>query len=259
MRRIAVLMLCVMLTGCASGRTVGGNVIHGCGTLWEYDSGGVYRAFAGSNSREAFLRCADRGVGYVEIDFSLTADGEAVCIHGWEREYIREITDGVPMTLSEFEASRIYGCFTPMTASDAAEILCENEELVLVADIKDDFDETAAAIAREFSCMLDRVVVQIYHTEQYGRAEELGFERIAYTLYRLGWDEKTDAEAHIAFARTHDLAWIAMDCELVENSGFIQRMLKADIPLYAHTVNDEKTEQYLLDMGFSGVYTDYIK
>ena len=114
-------------------------------------------------------------------------------------------------------------------------------------------------IAREFSDMTDRVVMQIYSRDQYTTARALGFERIAYTLYRLGWDDKLDADAHIAFAHTHALEWIAMDCELVENSDFIGRMLSAGVPLYVHTVNDEKTAEYLLDRGFAGVYTDTIK
>jgi len=234
-------------------------VIHGGGMLWDVDSCGVYRSFAGSNSREGLLRCADAGVSFVEIDFSFTADGELVCIHGWDNEYIAEIEDGVPLSFEEFRQSRIFGCFTPMTAADAAGIMRENEDLTLVTDIKERFCSGAEVIADEFSDLLDRVVLQIYSEEQYDYAVGLGFSRIAYTLYELPWEDKLDADAHIRFAREHDLEWIAFSHELCTNAVFVEKMTGAGVPLFVHTVNDEKTEKYLLDRGISGVYTDNIK
>lgn|GEM_PF-3489223 len=233
-------------------------IVHGGGTLWEVDSMGVYRAFSGSNSREGLMRCAENGADFVELDFSMTADGELVCIHGWNREYIRGITEGVPLALDAFRQSRIYGCFTPMTAADAAEIL-EGSGMTLVADIKGEFEDCAVRLAEVFSDLRDAVVVQIFSEEQYEMAAELGFCRIAYTLYRLDWDEKLNADAHISFARENPLEWIAFSEELLSNGLFLEKMLSSGVPLYVHTVNDEKTVQYLLDIGITGVYTDYIK
>jgi len=259
-RLTAVVLLCLMLAGCfMNGGDGFGKVIHGGGVLWEYDSEGVYRSFAVSNSREAFLRCAQMGECTAELDFCFTADGELVCIHDWDNEYFAESEDGVPLTLEEFCTSRIFGCFTPMTASDAAGIMEKNGGLTLVTDIKEDFYGAAAVIAEEFSGSLDRVIIQIYRPEQYGYAADLGFTRIAYTLYCLDWDEKLDTEAHIEFARSHRLEWIAFSEELGKDVLFIEKMKEADVPLYVHTVNSEETEKELSDKGIAGVYTDRIR
>ena len=255
----AVFILRLCLCSCAAEeRTLPERIVHGGGILWEVDSGGCYRAFAGSNSREALMRCAESRVDFVELDFSITADGELVCIHGWNREYIRGITEGSPLTLDAFRQSRIYGCFTPMTAADAAEILGDTG-MTLVADIKGDFWDCAARLAEVFGDRRDALVVQIYREDQYEAATRLGFERIAYTLYCLDWEDKLDAEAHISFAREKPLEWIAFSEELLSNEPFVEKMLSSGVPLYVHTVNDEKTVQYLLDIGITGVYTDYIK
>lgn len=254
----AVCILRMCLCSCAADdRTLPESIVHGGGILWEVDSGGCYRAFSGSNSREALVRCAESGAEFVELDFSMTADGELVCIHGWSREYIRGITADIPLTLDAFRQSRIYGCFTPMTAADAAEIL-RNSGITLVADIKGDFEDCTARLAEVFGDILDRVVIQIYAQEQYETAVNIGFTRIAYTLYRLTWTEKLDADEHISFARKNPLEWIAFSEELLPNGLFLEKMLSSGVPLYVHTVNDEKTVQYLLDIGITGVYTDNI-
>ena len=260
LRAVSALLL-VCLLACRIGTEPDGilpeRIVHGGGILWEVDSGGCYRAFAGSNSREALVRCAENGVNYAELDFSMTEDGELVCIHGWSREYIGGITEDAPLSLDAFRQSRIYGCFTPLTAGEAAEILDKNG-MTLVADIKGDFDSCAARLAEVCGDMLDRVVIQIFRQEQYETAASLGFSRIAYTLYRLGWDEKLDADAHISFAREKSVEWIAFSDELISNSVFLGKMLLSGVPLYVHTVNDEKTVYDLLDIGITGVYTDYI-
>lgn len=226
--------------------------------LWERDMSGVYRQFSGANALEGLVRCADAGAAAVELDFSFTADGALVCLHHWSEMYIPGAGYGVPMSLAEFRASRIYGCFTPLTLADAAAFFREHPDMTLVTDIKERFDEAAEVIAEACADFSDRVVVQIYEESQYGIARTLGFERIAYTLYALPWEEKLDTAAHTAFAQTHDLEWIAFDVSLCDHAVFLEEMLRIGVPLYVHTVNEKETTEFLLDIGIAGVYTDTI-
>ncbi|MBQ4354868.1 MAG: hypothetical protein IJC71_08250 [Clostridia bacterium] len=233
-------------------------VVHAGGALWGRDASGVYRQYIGANALEGLRLCADSGADAVELDFSFTADGELVAIHDWSDYYIAGVGEGVPLTREQFEEARIFGCFTPLTLEDAAAFFREHEEMMLVTDIKENFSEAAGRIAAACGDFLDRVVMQIYAEEQYEIAASLGFSRVAYTLYALPWEKKLDTAAHLAFAGTHPLLWIACDASLCENGIFLDAMLASGVPLYVHTVNERKMCEKLLDSGICGVYTDLI-
>jgi len=256
---LLVLTLIFLLTSCENGLGEGKRkeepavVIHGGGEVWGYDGEGQYRAFPGTNSREALFRCADEGQRVVELDFSLTADMALVCLHDWEGHEA-----GTPLLLEDFRASRLYGQFSPLTAAEVLEVMVLWEDMVLVTDFKDDFALSAALLgsAAEERGLTDRIVVQIYHPQQYHVAQAAGFQRIAYTLYALNWEEKTDTAAHISFAKENRLEWIAFDASLLSVPTFVENVKKTGIPLYVHTVNDGETAELCRSLGIDGIYTD---
>ncbi len=254
-----VLTIFLLLTACGRGgeKEEMAIIIHGGGEVWGRDAEGRYRSFAGTNSREALLGCADTDQSLVELDFSLTADMALVCIHDWEGDYLSSATKG-PLLLRDFRATRLYDQFTPMTAEDVLAIMEIWEDMVLVTDFKDDFSLSAALLgtaARERG-LTDRIVVQIYRPSEYGVAQAAGFRRIAYTLYALSWEQKTDTEAHLSFGKENHLEWIAFDASLLSDSPFVENMKKTGIPLYVHTVNEETTAELCRTLGIDGIYTD---
>lgn len=231
-------------------------IVHAAGELWGTDSGGVYRSFLGSNSLEGLEQCADAGQWTVELDFNFTSDGFLACIHDWMPEYIDGIAEWIPLPLEEFLASEIYWNFTPVSLAQVADFLREHEEMLIVTDIKDRFDEAAALIAETCPDLLNRFVIQIYQPEQYDTVRALGFEQIIYTLYQLDWEDKTDWRALGKFAKRHPLVGFTFSYELCEVPGFVDGMLKSGVPLYVHTVNGKEEQQKYFDMGITGVYTD---
>ena len=232
-------------------------VIHAAGALEGPDAWGNPREYLGSNSIEGLAQCAEAGARAVEIDFNFTSDGQLACIHDWYTEYSDDIVNGVPLSLDEFLATKIYRCFTPAWIGDIAEFLRENEGTYIVTDIKDDNIAGVRAIAEMCPELKNRFIVQIYDESEYDAVRALGFEYIVFTLYCLDWNSKTDWKALGAFAASHPLIGFTFSYELCPVKGYVEGMLKSGVPLYIHTVN-EGEEKYFED-GITGVYTDYVK
>ena len=57
----------------------GGGIIGPDGQIYNY-----------TNSMEAFQQSLDRGVKFVELDFRFSTDGELVCIHKWNEDFVPE-------------------------------------------------------------------------------------------------------------------------------------------------------------------------
>ena len=232
-------------------------VIHAAGALEGKDARGVKREYLGSNSLEGLRQCARAGARIVELDFCFTSDGELVCAHDWYKEYFSSVSEnGVPLTLAEFSSSRVYGCFTPVTLDKLASFLKEHRELLIITDVKDDNLAGLSKIAAEYPELRNRFIAQIYAENEYEPVRKLGFDRIIYTLYRLGWKEKTDCLSIRRFADKHPLWGITFAAELCEVDGYAASMLEIGVPLYVLTVNEDADKYF--DMGISGVYTDYL-
>ena len=231
-------------------------VIHAAGRLEGVDSSGAVRTYDGSNSLEGLEQCEKAGARAVEMDFNFTADGQLACIHDWYSEYADGIEDGVPLTLGEFRAERIFRNFTPAWIGDAADWLRRNEGAVIVTDIKDDNLAGCRAIAEFCPDLKNRFVVQIYDESEYDAVRELGFEYVIFTLYRLDWNAKTDWRALGQFAEEHPLIGFTFSYELCSVDGYVDGMLRSGVPLYVHTVNEG--EEAYFDIGIAGVYTDIV-
>ncbi len=234
-------------------------VIHAAGRLEGPDAWGNPRTYDGSNSAEGLAQCAAAGRRpmAVELDFNFTSDGQLACIHDWYTEYADEVENGVPLSLEDFLAARIYRTFTPAWIGDAADWLRANEDTYIVTDIKDDNLAGCRAIADFCPDLLNRFVVQIYDESEYDAVRAMGFEYVVFTLYRLDWNAKTDWRALGRFAEEHPLIGFTFSFELCSVEGYVDGMLRSGVPLYIHTVNEGEEEFF--KTGISGVYTDIVR
>lgn len=223
-------------------------------TQYILHAGGATPAGAvGSNSLEALNHSYEQGFRVMELDFCWTTDGELVCVHDWETYY----SQYAPLSMAEFERVRssTYG-YTSMTLDTLAEWLEARPDAVIVTDIKEDNPAGAALIAARYPALKDRFVVQIYHMEEYEPVAALGFAQIL-TVYQMTWLEKTDTAALTEFARTHPLAGLTFPAELAAREGYVEALLEAGTPLFAHTVNDMTAQAALFSQGITGVYSDF--
>lgn len=236
-------------------------VIHGAGELYGRHRDGYDIFFFGSNSLEGLERCGEALVngGLVELDFNFTSDGELVCIHDWDPEYISGIPDEIPLSYSDFKNSKIFWQYTPIGLRDVVEFMKKNPNICIVTDIKEENIRGARTIKETCPELMDRFIIQIYNRSEYEEISALGFDKIIYTLYMLPWSEKTDTAALGEFAKSHPLVGFAFSHELCSVEGFLPGMLDTGVDLYIHTVNDEAEQEQYFAKGIKGIFTDIIQ
>lgn len=222
-------------------------------------AGGVTdKGVTGSNSVEALDKSYENGYKVMEIDFSWTSDKNIVCVHDWGGYYARKFGKW-SLTTDEFESARFNTYdFTSLTLDHLAEWMELHPDIVIITDIKENNVEGVKIIAEKYPELIDRFCIQIYDESEYDEVYNLGFKNIIFTLYQLSWLEKIDTKSIVKFAKAHDLVGLTFSYELVELiPNYVDNLAKAGVPLFVHTVNDYHQQIKYLNMGFSGVYTDF--
>lgn len=164
--------------------------------------GSVYR-YMYSNSLEAVRNTLAHGFDFIELDLSVTSDGELVAWHDWQFEWTEAPTH------DEFMARKIYGLFTPIDFPRMDSILTANPQLTLVTDKISD----PAVIDRWLGKYKDRMWVECFSDADYFALQEKGYHVLASCVPPL----KTDTPAVIrsyAFNYRHcaDLSQCDGDC-----------------------------------------------
>ena len=164
--------------------------------------GSVYR-YMYSNSLEAVRNTLAHGFDFIELDLSVTSDGELVAWHDWQFEWTEAPTH------DEFMARKIYGLFTPIDFPRMDSILTANPQLTLVTDKI----SNPAVIDRWLGKYKDRMWVECFSDEDYFALQEKGYHVLASCVPPL----KTDTPAVIrsyAFNYRHcaDLSQCDGDC-----------------------------------------------
>ena len=221
-------------------------------------AGGITpEGITGSNSLEAIEHSYANGYRVMELDFCWTADDHLVCVHDWDAYYTKIGEDGVYFHEFEEARSSTYG-FTSLTLDHLAEWMRGHRDVMIVMDVKERIVESAEQIAEKYPELQDSFCYQIYDEDEYEPIDSLGFQNIILTLYQMSWDEKTDTDAILGFAESHELVGITVSSELIGLiPGYADRLLEGKTPVFVHTVNEPEEQKHLFDLGISGIYTDY--
>lgn len=221
-------------------------------------AGGEIGGMLGSNSLEALDFTYSKGYRFIEIDFVLSSDGHPIALHDWSSYYSDSLTS-TPISKAEFENVKIFNRFTSLTLDSLVEWMRVHPDVYIITDIKEDNVNVLRHIANEHPEVVSRLVPQIYQYDEYVPVRAMGYSNIILTLYRLPtYNEKANGKQNAAFAIKHNLLAVTGDVTLAKD-GFVKAFVSAGVPLYVHTVNDEVEQQKYLDMGITGVYTDYAK
>ena len=216
---------------------------------------GRYEGLVNTNSLEALQNAYDSGNRVVELDFNFTSDLQPICIHDWNHLSFSGYT-GVTPSLEEFMEGSIYSNFTPMSLDSVARFMRSHPDLYIVTDVKDYNIYFAGIIKKNYPHLLDRFIIQVYSAEHYEDISKLGFPNIIFSLYKLDWATKTNPDYFVSFSKSHKVYGYTFPAELCDIAGFVDGMLKTEVPLFVHTVNDENKQKEYFDMGISGIYTD---
>ena len=219
---------------------------------------GEIDGIVGSNSLEALNATYAKGYRFIEIDFVLSSDGHPVCLHDWSKYYSLQLTNH-PITKESFSHVIIFGKYTSMSLDSLAEWLKTHSDVYIITDIKEDNLSVLRSIAKKHPEIIPNLIPQIYQYDEYLPVRSLGFQNIILTLYRLPtYFDKANAVYNAQYAKQYELLAVTADATLA-TAEFIAEFTKNDVPLYVHTVNDEAEQKKFLDMGVSGIYTDYAK
>lgn len=217
-------------------------------------AGGGYAGETYTNSLEALKANRDRFDAF-EVDFVFTSDGELVCLHDWEKtsERIFGRSFSTPPDLTEFEAmAKAHPRFTSCTLDSLRQWLEANPGKSLVTDVKDDNLRALRLIRDALPDAPNRVIPQIYHPDEFGPVQSMGYRRIILTLYRMSSGKNKLHEA----AKAHPYFAVTMPTRKAE--ALVPALRRAGIPTYVHTINDPAKWEALQELGVSEIYTDWL-
>lgn len=210
-----------------------------------------------SNSAEAIQSSLEKGFRFIELDFVWTSDGHLVSLHGWggTAEWMFGHV-GPPLTLSGFEEASKRGRYTALSLDGVAELMRRKPEMILVTDVKGDNLRALEIVAKTVPDIGNRVVPQIYTTEEYLTVRQMGFQRIIWTLYK--YRHIGDIDRIVKEARGMALYAVCMPARLAKK-GYALRLRDIGVASYVHTINEHDEWIELQDeFGAAEIYTDFL-
>jgi len=218
-------------------------------------AGGIGNHRTYTNSLEALNRSVAEGYPAVEIDFSWTRDDHLVLLHDWVRD-VPLLFDRPPgkMSFEEFRSARSPDGLTLLALEDLEPWLEDNPDILVFTDFKERPVEGLKRIADAYPGDLHRIVPQIYRPDELEAVQHLGYETIVWTLYNSDLDDA----GVVDFASKNPLFGVTMPIQRAFSSDLPLQLTAADVPVFAHTVNDYPTLLELRKRGVAGVYTDWL-
>lgn len=259
MRAWLLLVPVVLSTGCAEGFESDAFewppqslVAHALGT-WEN--------LRGSNTREAFLLSYDRGFRLFEVDLTLTADGELVCLHdGWE-PYIGLSTPISNVTTAEFQSRSFAGRLTLLTFRELLPLMRDHPDAYVILDVKDDFRTSYERLVEDVRAfdpgLFSRLIVQLYQPgdlDVIDALEERGvhFASVALAIYR---STLTQADVE-RFVEETDVRVVSIPIHHL-TSAYAEGLHARGARLIVHTINTTEEIAAAFAAGADGVVTDF--
>ena len=223
---------------------------------------GGYNNCIYNNCEDALLHNIGLGFEWFEIDF-IYKDNELVTDAGRSAE----IT-GDDRSCSYYSAkdegkasSLVLKNTSAMTLVDLARVMCLYPKIRIVVDNKEE-SRNMESMSTLFDALPDaaeRVLPQIFQPEEFQVCAALGFKHVIWTLYNYkGSDEEVISElkkmmnleeggsiGYVTMPQTRAMTQLSKDVN------------KLNIPILAHTINDQGEIDDLRRKGVSEVYTDW--
>ncbi|MCF7496858.1 hypothetical protein L3V35_17700 [Vibrio sp. L5-1] len=152
------------------------NIIDNSGGLIAHAGGGI-NGFKYTNSLEAVEQSIEHGFKMIELDLLISSDGRIVAVHDWKT--FHEMTNSNntgSISSKEFESKIIYDEYKTLNISTAIDILDENG-VVLVTDKINNL-----ALLSKYIIDKDKSIIEVFNTDQYNEAIELGFNNVALNI-----------------------------------------------------------------------------
>lgn len=221
-------------------------------------AGGAIDGYTYTNSREALEKAVSNGYKHIEFDFAFTSDSVLVAAYDWNM--FNDISgfsskgDTAP-SLQEFISRKIYGRYTPMTATDIKEYFLSNKELILVTDKISD----AAVLKKNFAPLKKRMIVEAFTHNDYIQLKDEGYYRVLYSC--MAADIEKTVVKHLLLHKIFGgkIDRMALHTSSVDYTIFkaIDAMCNYRVALF--TINDTTEIPKVLRKRIEYIYTDSLK
>lgn len=220
-----------------------------------------------TNTREALEESLAEGYKVLEVDLSLTSDGEVVCRHTWYSDTYDVSYDGTIPDLETFKNEKYFGVLTTLSGRELLEIWAEYPELYFVSDVKQDENtnllevlEKLVALAREMGQekLLEHLIVQLYDIEDYDRINEIyPIKHWLFTTYQLPDTPGAEVEA-AAFAAEKGFGVLTVPAWCMSSDYFIELADAYGLNLFIHTIDTPESVRKSSRRGIYGYYSDFL-
>ena len=221
-----------------------------------------------TNSKEAFLKGYDNGIKIMEVDFLFTSDRKLVLNHFWE--------DSVWESSNNFLNKKVMGKYTRMSLDDLLEFMSHYKDVYIVIDTKENeynhgndlidvYKEIINKTIEYDENLLDRFIPQIYNFDSYKEINKLHkFKNNMFSIYKFSINNNPNLIKFITYyCLFYDIDSIVIPYEYIEygiiNKNTIEFIRSKNINVFINTINDKNLYNELINMGITGVYTDYLK
>ena len=204
------------------------------------------------------------GIRVMEVDFLFTSDGRLVLNHYWE--------NGIWEDSNEFLNKKIKGSYTAMDILDLLKYMEKYDDLYIVMDTKENEYNNGKSVydvyreivnkTREYNeKLLDKFIIQLYSYDDLKEVNKIyEFKNKMFTMYKLG--ERFNIYNLVYYCLRNDVSSIVIPYtyfmyNLIDEDD-VRFIRSKNIDVYVNTINDYNVYNNLLDMGVSGVYTDFL-
>ncbi|WP_324822795.1 glycerophosphodiester phosphodiesterase family protein [Sinanaerobacter sp. ZZT-01] len=216
--------------------------------------GGSIQGYYTTNSMEAVEKAIEYGFRLIELDLGITKDQEIVMLHDWDytSKDMLGLASNSKLTLDQFEQTKIFEKFEPMTFEKLAALLQDYPEVRIITDTKEDNIKLLTLIAKKYPKCKEQIIPQIYSFDEWNAVKGLGYKQIILTLYKM---QSLSADKIIRFVKSNRIYAVTMSEEL-RNKGIAKKLQSYGIVVYMHTINDVEEMQDAKSKGAYGIYTD---
>lgn len=243
-------------------------------------AGGEIEGHIYTNSLEAWNHSYSRGDRVFDADLIFTSDSVLVVRHDWwenleqtsERmnQHNTRIdvkgmqrfkhVENMPLAYKEFKDNKIFGRYTPMSASDMLLYMHNHQDLYIAADAKDDVlrvYKELICLAQELNIVdvLDRIIVNIYEYEMYDSI--MRAYKFPHTTIRQSGARKKPYEEILAFCVEKNIHVINITPNFME-PAWIDVFVKKGIHPYFAVVDYMSDMKYYEQMGFWGCVSNLL-
>lgn len=259
-KRMGCLLLCLALLA-AMGGAAGAEPVEAAEkpVLVAHAGGAVY-GFRLTNSLEAMNEAYANGFRVLELDLSLTSDGELVLLHDWESMARRMLGTEGQRSLADFLAADSFMDLTLLDGEGLLDWLEQHPDCRIITDVKEPDNLAVLTLLRERAlersqAAADAFIPQIYQPSEYEAVRALGYADIILTLYRM---PEIDPYLLALFLHRNPCWGVTIPVERLEE-GLTTALASGGATVYTHAVNDLSTHEFWREKGVYGIYTDYFQ